>query len=73
MTGFRFLHLADLHLDTSFGGRATARERLRRAVREAFEAAVEFTVENQRHAVLAAGDLYDDPLLSIQTGVRRNA
>jgi DNA repair exonuclease SbcCD nuclease subunit len=67
MTGFRFLHLADLHLETSFGGRATTRERLRRAALEAFEAAVDFAIESQLHAVLAAGDLYDDPLLSIQT------
>jgi DNA repair exonuclease SbcCD nuclease subunit len=67
MTGFRFLHLADLHLETSFGGRATTRERLRRAAFEAFETAVDFAIENQLHAVLAAGDLYDDPLLSIQT------
>ena len=67
MTGFRFLHLADLHLETSFGGRAATRERLRRAALEAFEAAVDFAIESQLHAVLAAGDLYDDPLLSIQT------
>ena len=67
MTGFRFLHLADLHLETSFGGRAATRERLRRATLEAFEAAVDFAIENQLHAVLAAGDLYDDPLLSIHT------
>jgi DNA repair exonuclease SbcCD nuclease subunit len=40
---------------------------LRRATLEAFEAAVDFAVERQLHAVLAAGDLYDDPLLSIQT------
>jgi DNA repair exonuclease SbcCD nuclease subunit len=67
MTGFRFLHLADLHLETSFGGRAATRARLRRATLEAFEAAVDFAIESQLHAVLAAGDLYDDPLLSIQT------
>jgi DNA repair exonuclease SbcCD nuclease subunit len=67
MTGFRFLHLADLHLETSFGGRAATRERLRRAALEAFETAVDFAIENQFHAVLAAGDLYDDPLMSIQT------
>jgi DNA repair exonuclease SbcCD nuclease subunit len=67
MTGFRFLHLADLHLETSFGGRAATRERLRRAVLEAFENAVDYAIEHQLHAVLAAGDLYDDRLLSLQT------
>jgi exonuclease SbcD len=67
MTGFRFLHLADLHLETSFGGRPSTRERLRKAALEAFENAVDYAIEHQLHAVLAAGDLYDDPLLSLQT------
>jgi DNA repair exonuclease SbcCD nuclease subunit len=64
---FRFLHLADLHLDTNFGGRAATRERLRAATREAFERAVDYAVEQRLHAVLAAGDLYDDPILSLKT------
>ena len=38
--GFRFLHLADLHLETRFGGSTATRERLRRATHEAFERAV---------------------------------
>jgi exonuclease SbcD len=67
MTGFRFLHLADLHLETSYGGRAATRERLRRAALEAFENAVSYAIEHRLHAVLAAGDLYDDPLLALQT------
>jgi exonuclease SbcD len=64
---FRFLHLADLHLDTSFGGRPETRERLRAATREAFERAVDYAIEQQLDAVLAAGDLYDDPILSLRT------
>jgi DNA repair exonuclease SbcCD nuclease subunit len=67
MTGFRFLHLADLHLETSFGGLPSTRERLRRATFEAFEAAVDYAIEGALHAVVVAGDLYDDPLLSIRT------
>ena len=67
MTGFRFLRLADLHLETSFGGRPSTRERLRRATFEAFEAAVDYAIEGALHAVVVAGDLYDDPLLSIRT------
>jgi DNA repair exonuclease SbcCD nuclease subunit len=67
MTGFRFLHLADLHLETSFGGRPSTRERLRHAALEAFVNAVDYAIEHRLHAVLAAGDLYDDPLLSVQT------
>lgn len=65
--GFRFLHLADLHLETSFGGRPETRERLRKAVFEAFDAAVDHAIERELHAVLAAGDLYDDALLSIRS------
>jgi len=61
---FRFLHLADLHLETSFGGRPETRERLRQATREAFERAVDYAIEERLHAVLAAGDLFDDRLLS---------
>jgi len=64
---FRFLHLADLHLDTNFGGRPETRERLRAATREAFERAVDYAIEQRLHAVLAAGDLYDDPILSLRT------
>jgi DNA repair exonuclease SbcCD nuclease subunit len=64
---FRFLHLADLHLDTNFGGRPETRERLRAATREAFGRAVDYAIEHRLHAVLAAGDLYDDPILSLKT------
>lgn len=61
---FRFLHLADLHLETSFGGRPATRERLRRATEEAFERAVDYALDQRLHAVLVAGDLYDDAVLS---------
>ena len=67
--GFRFLHLADLHLETNFGGRPQTRERLRRATLEAFDRAVTYALDNDLHAVLAAGDLFDDPLLSLRTEV----
>ncbi len=67
MVAFRFLHLADLHLETSFGGRPATRERLRRATREAFEAAVELAIRERLHAVLVAGDLFDDELLSLRS------
>jgi DNA repair exonuclease SbcCD nuclease subunit len=40
---------------------------LRHAALEAFENAVDYAIENRLHAVLAAGDLYDDPWLSWQT------
>ncbi len=67
---FRFLHLADLHLDTVFGGLPETRERLRAATFEAFERAVDFAIREQLHAVLAAGDLYDESDLSLKTEIR---
>ena len=68
--GFRFLHLADLHLESSFGGSPETRERLRRATLEAFERAIDYAIDRQLHAVLAAGDLYDDPILSEKVWLR---
>jgi DNA repair exonuclease SbcCD nuclease subunit len=65
--GFRFLHLADLHLETNFGGLPETRERLRAATFEAFERAVDHALEQRLHAVLVAGDLYDDAILSLKT------
>lgn len=64
---FRFLHLADLHLETKFGGGPETRDRLRRATFEAFERAVDHAIEHRLHALLAAGDLFDDPILSVRT------
>ncbi|HKL77473.1 MAG TPA: metallophosphoesterase, partial [Gammaproteobacteria bacterium] len=65
---FRFLHLADLHLDTAFTGRTDAvRQALRRATHDAFEAAVTTAIERGAHAVLLAGDVFDGDLLTFAT------
>ncbi|HSR41433.1 MAG TPA: DNA repair exonuclease [Longimicrobiales bacterium] len=64
----RFVHLADVHLDTPFGARSGhVRERLREAAREAFRRAVGLAVEEGAHAFLVAGDLFDGARLSFQT------
>lgn len=64
----RFLHLADVHLDTSFSGRtARIRTRLRQATREAFRNAVDLALSEEVHAVLVAGDLFDGARLSFET------
>jgi exonuclease SbcD len=64
----RFLHVADVHLDTSFAGRsAGVRARLREASREAFRNAVDIAIREDVHAVLIAGDLFDGQRLSFQT------
>lgn len=64
----RFLHLADVHLDTSFAGRSEkVRRRLREASREAFRRAVDVALEEDVDAMLIAGDLFDGDRLSFQT------
>lgn len=65
---FRFLHLADVHLDTTFLCRTAAlRSRLRDALREAVKRAVDCAIEEDVHAVLVAGDLFDNERLSFAT------
>ena len=65
---FRFLHLADVHLDTTFHCRGEAlRKQLRDALRRAFERAVDTAIEEAVHAVLIAGDLFDNERLSFAT------
>jgi len=64
----RILHLADVHLDTSFSGRdARIRARLRQATRDALRGAVELALDRDVHAVLVAGDLFDGARLSFET------
>ncbi len=64
----RFLHLADVHLDTAFAGRSeSVRRRLRDASRIAFGRAVDLALRERVHAVLVAGDLFDGDRLSFQT------
>jgi DNA repair exonuclease SbcCD nuclease subunit len=64
----RFVHVADVHLDTSFAGRSeAARTRLREASREAFARAVDLAIHEEVHAFLVAGDLFDSDRLSLRT------
>jgi len=64
----RFVHVADVHLDTSFAGRSDeVRRRLREASREAFRRAVDLAIREDVHALLIAGDLFDGERLSFRT------
>lgn len=68
MGTLRFLHLADVHLDTPFYGRDEQwRGRLRAATRTAFTRAVDLAIERRAHAVLVAGDFFDNDLLTFTT------
>ncbi len=64
----RFLHIADVHLDAPFGGRTPAVRRvLQEAAREALSRTVSLAIEEQVHAVLVAGDLFDGHRLTFAT------
>jgi len=64
----RFVHVADVHLDTSFTGRSEpVRRRLRDASREALRRAVDLAIREDVHAFLIAGDLFDGERLSFAT------
>lgn len=64
----RFVHIADVHLDTPFSSRSpVVRDRLREATRGAFRAAVDLALKHEVHALLIAGDLFDGDRISFQT------
>lgn len=64
----RFLHVADVHLDTPFAGRAAqVRTRLREAVRDAFRRAVDLAISEDLDAFVIAGDLFDSDTFSFET------
>ena len=64
----RFLHAADVHLDSPCSSRSeTVRHRLREASRLAFQRLVDLAISERVDAVLIAGDLFDDERLSFQT------
>ena len=64
MTGFRFVHAADLHLDSPFKGiQGAAPERvaqiLRDATFEVYDAIIDLCIRERVDALLVAGDIYD--------------
>ena len=73
MTSFRFLHAADIHLDSPLTGLAgiegRVAERIRTAPRAAFEALVERAITDQVDFLVIAGDLYDGTWRDYKTGL----
>ena len=68
MQPLRIVHVADAHLDTSFyGPDAALRRKLRDACQQAFKAAVDLAIRRRAHALLIAGDLFDDGRLCLST------
>jgi len=68
---FRFVHTADLHLDSplkSLARRdALLAEHVKNATREALERIIDLCIEEQVHALLIAGDIYDSHNPSVST------
>lgn len=73
MTSFRFLHAADIHLDSPLRGLAgqegNAVARVRTATREALDALVGLAIEEQVDFLIIAGDLYDGDWRDYKTGL----
>ncbi|MCR0982636.1 metallophosphoesterase family protein [Roseomonas populi] len=70
MTSFRFLHAADLHLDSplrGLGADASA-ERIRGATRDALRNLVDLAIRERVDFVVVAGDLYDGDWPDFRTG-----
>jgi len=69
----RFLHAADVHLDSPMRGltryEGAPANRLRVATREAFGALVDCAIDEQVNFVIIAGDLYDGDQYNINTGL----
>lgn len=64
----RFIHAADLHLDTAFVARSDdVRARLRQASRDAFRSLVDLALTEEVDAVILAGDLFDGERISFDT------
>ena len=70
---FRFLHAADIHLDSPLRGlqayEGAPVEMLRGATRQAFSNLVDLAIEQQVAFVLLAGDLYDGAWRDFNTGL----
>ena len=70
---FRFVHTADLHLDSPIASLALRNEELatlvRGATRRTLERIVDLSIAEQVDALLIAGDLYDGSQTSMTTKV----
>ncbi|WP_442601343.1 metallophosphoesterase family protein [Paenibacillus sp. KN14-4R] len=74
MQSFRFLHSADLHLDSPFLGMTgvpeAIRDRLRDSTFHAFEALVHLAIQKKVDFVLISGDVYDAADRSLKAQIR---
>jgi exonuclease SbcD len=70
---FRFIHCADLHIDSPLKGLQKIDPRyaewIRTATREAFKRLVDMAIDDRVKFVVIAGDLYDSDWKSADTGI----
>ena len=70
---FKFIHAADIHLDSALKGlqqyEGAPVDEIRRAPREGLSNLVDLAIEQQVQFVLIAGDLYDGDWKNFQTGM----
>jgi exonuclease SbcD len=67
---FKFVHIADVHLDTPFGNKDKSfRTSFSSYVKESFSKVVDLTIEEKANALLIAGDLFDSGTLSFATEI----
>ena len=73
MTSFRFIHTADVHIDSPLIGltrhEGAVAERIRSATREAFDNLIGQAIDEQVAFVVIAGDLYDGDWRDCHTGL----
>lgn len=73
MRSFRFLHAADIHLDSPLRGLAGIQgrtaERIRTAPRRAFQQLIERAISQEVDFLIIAGDLYDGTWRDYKTGL----
>ena len=73
MASFRFIHTADIHLDSPLRGLAGYEgpvvERIRTATRQAFDNLISEAIDQEVSFVVIAGDLYDGDWRAYQTGL----
>ncbi len=73
MQSLRFIHSADIHLDSPLRGLAgqdgSAIKLIRSATREAFDRLIGRTIEEEAAFLIIAGDLYDGNWRDYQTGL----
>ena len=67
----KFIHTADLHLDSKIEGIPTEKSRIRREeILRTFERLVEFATNNEVRAIIVAGDMFDGTKITVKAKER---